>query len=131
MVDIYSGPERRRSPRVRAEFVVIYKVDKPIEIRVRIGNKDVNALMLDLSGVGMAILTNCDIPVSTLLLIRFTLINHYAEKSNRIRSMEIVGEVRNNILLEANEHRLGIYFAKISEADRQAIEDFIKMALNR
>ena len=51
----YKGTERRRATRVRAEFIVIYRVDNPMEVRMWIGNRDVNAKMLDLSEIGMAI----------------------------------------------------------------------------
>ena len=56
MGDTYKGPERRRATRVRAEFIVIYRVDRPMEVRMWIGNREVNAMMLDLSEIGMGIL---------------------------------------------------------------------------
>ena len=131
MGDAYKGPERRRATRVRAEFIVIYRVDRPVEVRMWIGNREVNAMMLDLSEIGMAILTNYDIPASAILLIKFTLINLYAEKNERVRSMEIIGEVRNSFSAEDNEHRLGIAFTKITQEDKYAITGFVKAAMNR
>ena len=79
----------------------------------------------------MAFLTNYDIPASTILLIKFTLINLYADKRERIRSMEITGEVRNNALAEGNEHRLGVSFTQITKEDKSAIDNFVKMAVNQ
>jgi len=131
MNNSYSGPERRRSPRVRVEFTLIYRVDRPMEVRMSVGNKEVNALMLDLSELGLAILTDYDLPLSTALSIKFTLMNLYAYGDEQIRVMEISGEVRNNTLTEKNEHRLGILFTQITQEEKTAIAKFVRMALNR
>ncbi|MFH1678895.1 MAG: PilZ domain-containing protein [Candidatus Omnitrophota bacterium] len=130
MVNSYKGFDRRESLRVKAEFIVIYKVNSPLEIYMWIGNREVHALMLDLSENGMAILTEHSLPVSTILLSKFTLINLCAEKSERIRSMEITGQVRNSVLSKGNEYRLGIFFTKITTENKCAIASFVKMAAN-
>ena len=127
----YKGPERRKTPRVRAEFIVIYRVDSPMEVRMWVGNREVNAIMLDLSGLGTAILTDYDIPTSAILSIKFTLINLYTNKEERVRLKEMTGEVRNNVTLEKKKYRLGIAFTKISKEDRNAIDGFVKMTMNR
>jgi c-di-GMP-binding flagellar brake protein YcgR len=126
MDSVYNGSDRRRHKRVKVNFIVIYGVRKPLKIIMFVGYSEFNALMLDLSEAGMAITTNYDIPISAILLIKFTLINTYADKDNRVRSMEITGEVRNNTLLEKNEHRLGICFTQITEEDKSAITNFVK-----
>lgn len=124
--DRYNGPERRKSKRLRVDFIVVYRVRRPIRLFMVIKNKEVSALMTDLSEGGMAILTDYDIPVSTTLLIKFTLINPPATENERVRMMEITGEVRYNTYLGNNEHRLGICFTHISKEDRTAIVNFIK-----
>ena len=129
MDSTYKGPERRRLPRVRAEFIVIYRVNRPLKVLMLIGTREVNALMLDLSEGGMAVVTDYDIPVSTILLIKFTLINLHVAKDEQVRVMEIIGEVRNNILSKKDEHRLGIYFTRIAEEDKSAIATFVKMTM--
>lgn len=131
MDTVYEGPDRRRSPRVSAEFIVIYKVNSPIEVYMWIGKKEINAKMLDLSQKGMAILTEYDLPVSAVLFAKFTLIDLYADKDQRVKTMEITGEVRYNSLSEKNEHRLGIVFTKIAEEDQDAIDNFVKTATNQ
>ena len=127
MGNTHKGPERRKSRRIKVRFIVTYKLVDPIEVRMWVGGREIYALMLDLSPIGMAILTKYDLPVLTQLSINFTLINPYAEKENRIKTMEIEGEVRNNILLEKDEHRLGISFTQITEKDRSAIANLVKM----
>ena len=131
MINIYKDTDKRRSKRLKVEFIVTYKIDKPVEVHMWISDKEVNALMLDLSESGMAIVTNYDIPASATLLIRFTLINLYANKDERVTSIKILGEVRYNILTEENEHRLGISFTRITQEDKSAIANFIKMAVDK
>ena len=127
----YNGQERRKTTRVKVDFFVFYKVDMPSEADVWVGNKVIKARMLDLSEIGMGILTNYDIPVSTILSIRFFLMNPFADKQEQSRSIEITGEVRYNKLLENNEHRLGISFTQIAQEDKSAIVEFKKTAMNR
>jgi c-di-GMP-binding flagellar brake protein YcgR len=127
MNSLYGGKERRKTKRIKVNFIVVYRVREPLELLMVVGRQEVDALMLDLSEDGMAVVTKYDIPQSTTLSIRFTLLNLSAERSNRVRSMEIVGEVRYNILAEKNEHRLGIYFTRISQEDKRAIRDFVNM----
>lgn len=131
MSNIYSGPERRKTKRVNAEFIVTYKVDSPIEVHMWIGHKEIHAVMINLSEIGMAILTNYDIPTSTLLSIKFTLINLAADIDERVRSMEMTGQVRYNALAKTREHRLGIYFTKIIRADQDTIATFSNLITNQ
>ena len=83
--------------------------------------------MLDLSDGGMAILTNIDIPVDTVLLIKFTLINRALKDDNRIIKVSMTGAVCYNHLLENEEHRLGIQFTNISDYDKKSIAEFVRL----
>ena len=131
MNNINKDSERRGSPRVKVEFILTYKIDKSTEAQIWIGDREANALMLDLSSNGVAILTDYDIPVFTTLLVKFTLINLYANTDERISTIEVTGEVRSNILSKDNEHRLGIIFTNIAEQERQAISKFVEMTMNK
>ena len=124
MENTYKGPERRKTPRVKIDFFVIYRVNRPTETNMWIGNREVDSRMIDLSEIGMAILTNYDIPASTVLAIKFNLMDLYSERGEKIRTIEIIGEVRYNKLLESNQHRLGISFTQIAEEDKRAILNF-------
>jgi len=124
----FAGSEKRRSKRLKAHFTLIYQVNKPPTVVMNIGyGREIEALMLDLSEGGMAIITNYDIPKDSVLLIKFTLINRALEGDNRIIKMDMTGVVCYNSLSENEEHRLGIHFTQISEKDRKAIMDFIKL----
>lgn len=125
----YSGSEKRKSRRLKAGFTLIYQVNKPPTVVMNVGyGREIEGLMLDLSEGGMAILTNYDIPKSTVLSIKFTLINRALKGDNRIIKINMGGIVCNNVLSENEEHRLGIQFSDISEKDRKAITDFIKLS---
>jgi c-di-GMP-binding flagellar brake protein YcgR len=77
--------------------------------------KDIEARMLDVSQGGMAMVTNYDIPVSTILSMRFTVLKVDKEIINFSGPLEVTGEVRSNVPAERDEHRLGIYFTKIKK----------------
>lgn len=126
----YGGQERRKHKRLKVDFTLIYNVGEPITLRLFIGwDLQIDALMIDLSEAGLAILSNYDIPIATVLNIKFTLINSSVEPEKRVRSMEITGKVCSNMQTESGEYRLGIIFQNIKEEDRIAIHDFIVMTL--
>ena len=125
MQDINGFNDRRRSPRVKAKFIVTYKVDSPAEVVMRMGGIEVNALMTDLSDTGMAVLTKHKIPDNTVVLIEFTLIDLNADGEDRLKSINVLGEVRHNVLLEHDEYQLGISFSQISEEDKMSLSSFV------
>ena len=127
MAEEYSGAERRTHKRMNVNFTVIYRVNKPLEVRMMVGDKEVNALMADLSEGGMCILTDYNIPTGTVLFIKFTLINLNAYGNERVKSMEITGEVRYNLPTPKHTHRLGIRFTEIDKKDQVAIIDFLNI----
>ncbi len=124
----YFGPERRSFSRLRLRLAVVYQVNKPLTLRMQIGDKEILATALDLSEGGVAISTNFDIPAQTNLLIKFTLfkvdpnghVNFYGP-------MEIIGEVRSNVLAEDQMRRLGICFTNIDDKDKKEIINFVKL----
>lgn len=102
-----------------------------MEARMLTRNKLSVGLMSDLSEGGTAILTEHNIPALTSLLIKFTLINVYADTENRVRTMETVGEVRYNIPAQEKTRRLGIQFTQVQEEDRSAIANLVGTTLER
>lgn len=123
-----SNKERRRTRRLKVDFTLTYQVNHPLVVRMSVGwNHNIYALMMDLSEDGMAISTDFNIPISTILSINFTLINLNANtEEERIKSMELVGEVRCNTPAGKGEHRLGIRFTKIAPIDKDAIAYFVR-----
>ena len=77
--------------------------------------EDIKARMLDISQAGMAMVTNYDIPVQTQLSLRFTLLKVDKEIVSFSGPVEVAGEVKSNVPLQKDEHRLGIYFTKVKK----------------
>ena len=118
------GPENRKSKRINASFTVSCKLDKMMETHLWIGDREVEALIMDLSDLGMAIVTRANIPVGTILSINFTLINFKASSDKRTRPMQVTGEIRSSAA-DGHEHRLGICFTHIGSEDKEAIREFV------
>ena len=117
MVNTYGGAERRASKRERMNCTVIYRSDEPLDARFSLRGRDMHAKMVDISQNGMAMVTDYDIPVCTVLSMRFTLLKVKEELIKFSGPMEITGEVRSNTALAQHEHRLGIYFTKMKKVN--------------
>ena len=126
----YSGLEKRQFKRARVSLTVVYRANEPISLRMLTSEKDIQATMVDLSEGGMAILANYSMPVSTVLLIRFTLFRVNKEDVSFYGPVSITGEVRYNTMIDKDLYRIGICFTKIEEKDRCEITDFVKMVSN-
>ncbi len=125
----YSGAERRRGKRVRVSLSVTYRINEPLAVRLLTANKEIKATMLDLSKSGMAIFTDYEIPLNTVLMIRFTLFKVEKDDVSFYGPVEIIGEVK-YCVKEVDECRLGIQFISISDKDKQEIDNFAAMAIN-
>lgn len=123
----YYGRERRQHRRLMVNLIVIYNVLRPLKTLMFLREKEIGALTMDLSEGGMALCTNYNIPVETTLLIKFTLINIEVDEPTTVKSMEISGEVRYNIL-DKDGYRLGICFTQISQEDQAAIAAFVNIS---
>jgi len=126
----YSGYDRRKYQRLDLNIVLLYRVNEPVTLRLQVGDKEVEATMLNLSEGGMGFITRYNIPLEAELFIRFTLTK--MDKEGKITfhgPMKIVGKVRSNTLLERGEYRLGICFTKIALQDKQEIVSFIKTTM--
>jgi len=127
----YTGRNRRRSERINVAFTLVYNVENPYSLRISLGSvDDIDALMIDLSDIGMAITTRYDLPLNTKLYIKFNVIDLHLAGDDRWRHMEITGEVVSNIVLpdtsQRKSHRIGINFINVSSEDKIAITDFVK-----
>ena len=129
MTDINSD-DKRGAKRVAVNFIVTFRPeDGSMVAHMRIGNKlRIIALMLNLSIKGMAIITEYDIPINTVLVIKFTLVSLDDKRGDQVKSMELVGQVRYNVVWKNMGHRLGISFSEISEYDKTAIIEFVDRA---
>jgi len=123
---IGSDKEKRRFKRLRANLSITYRIDKPINVRMMIGNREIRSTMVDLSEGGLSLLTDYDVPPLSDLFIKFTLFKVEDEDVSFYGPMEIIGEVIYNTPFGSNEYRLGIRFKTISKEDKTEIGNFIK-----
>jgi len=124
----YDGPNRRRFKRLKASFPVVYQLKEPLDTVVLFGNREINSIMLDLGEGGTAIMTSFNIPVLTVVFVKFTMINPHALGDNRVTKIEVSGGVRYNIALERGEHRIGICFNNLMKEDKIAIANYVQIA---
>ena len=117
---------KRISDRLRVNLSIVYRINKPITLRMMIGNKEIRTTMFDLSGGGLSILANRNIPAGALLLMKFTLFKVETDDVSFYGPMEILGEVRYSKHLAGSEYRLGIAFKRIAEQDKTEIDNFVK-----
>ncbi len=125
------GRNRRRSERIDVAFTLVYSVENPYFLRISLGLvDDIDALMQNLSDLGMAIITEQDLPLGTKLYIKFNIIDLRLTGDKRWGHMEIIGEVTSNVILPGVSHRIshriGICFNNISSEDKIAISGFVK-----
>ncbi len=125
----YDGAEKRKFKRMKVEFSVTYLVQQPLEVVMRVGDKKVQAAMLDLSEEGMAIKAEHDIPQGTQLQIGFVLLYAFTPYENIMQDMQIEGAIVNRVALSDGMFRLGVHFTKIKPEDRKAVIDFVAHCL--
>jgi c-di-GMP-binding flagellar brake protein YcgR len=122
-----AGYSRRRGERLKVDFTTSFGIMEPYEVRRQVGSKEFSAKVLDISERGMAILTSFNLPVRTVLSVKFVLTNPGApNEQNRVKRVSVVGEVRNNSVCGIKERRVGILFTRISEIDRRSIVNLMK-----
>ena len=127
MANKYSGEERRKFPRANVSFIVVYRVNEPVHVRMMIGNKEAHAIMSNLCEDGMSIMTNYNIPSSAVVSSKFILLNDQALKEDqRVKTIEVTGEVRYSRFMKERAYLLGIHFTNISDTDRSFIAEFIR-----
>ena len=126
-----TGQNRRGSERLDVAFTLVYSVEKPFSLRISLGlNEQIDALMVNLSDSGMAIITKHDIPLGIGLSMRFNIIDLRLDGDARWKKMEITAEVVSNVILpdsgQVVSHRIGMRFINISSKDKIVIRDFVK-----
>lgn len=124
----YPGKEKRKAKRVKVGLIIFYKVNSPVEVRMMVGKADVDAIMLDLSESGMAILAGYNLPKDATITAKFVLVNENAASEEfKVRAIEIKGGVRYAAKVKEDAFRLGIQFTDMTGADLAFVREFVKM----
>jgi c-di-GMP-binding flagellar brake protein YcgR len=123
----FSGAERRKFKRTPVDFTVFYNVNSPIEVRIKVGDREIVALAADISEGGMAITTDCEILALAVITVKFVMLNDKAPLAeSRRRSISVRAEVRYNMMIEGKrEYRMGVRFVDLSDDDRRFIHKFV------
>ena len=122
----YSGVEKRKYKRVKVGVTVIYRKNEVPNVRIRDDKGENDALMVDISQGGMAIITEVNVLVGIELWIRFTLSEMEGRSMGFYGNMELLGEVRSNTPLGKDSYRLGIAFSNVGDKNRVNIVNFVK-----
>lgn len=124
-----SSEEKRKFKRINVNFIVTYKVNSPLTVRIKYGDQEIDAVALDVSEEGIGVLTNCELPASTLITIKFVMFNDAAiSVEQRRRALKVNGEVRYCVFLtKEKSYRVGVRFIDITSDDRRFINNFVKM----
>jgi c-di-GMP-binding flagellar brake protein YcgR len=121
----YTGVDRRKFKRVPVSFLVFYKVNYPLEIRIRLGDKEINALAADICEDGMAAITNYEISFLANVTVRFIMSNDKSYISqDQYKSITARGELRYNVEGKRG-YRMGIKFIELDADDRRFISNFV------
>lgn len=127
MEDSDNNQNRRKFERLDTAFTLTYRIEKPFALGVQLGSTgDIDALMLNLSDTGMAIVTRHDLPAGAQLLLKLNIIDLRLKGDERYKRMEIGGETVSNVSLPDSGHKIGIRFNRISDADKLVISNFVK-----
>jgi len=124
------GSNRRKSERKDVGYTFTYSVDGSYDLRMNLGavEDDIGALMLNLSDLGVAIVTNHDFPIGTKLILKFNLMNLNLTGEARFRHIKANGEVTYSNIFSGLNYRIGVCFNEISEKDKEAIREFVKLS---
>jgi c-di-GMP-binding flagellar brake protein YcgR len=112
VVDV--GVERRRSPRVRADFGVEYKVKDTDSSLIK-------AVSVDIAEGGIMMKTSEKLDIGSLLELKLTLPSPYGN----IDTLARVVHVLENSWDEPPPYRCGLEFHELKEEDRERIRKFV------
>ena len=128
MFNRYWGKDRRRFQRLLLNLTIWYKVRTPEDLRLKFGEKDMEATTLDLSTIGLAFLSKQRIPVWSTLLLKFIFFGEKEGSVNIVKPVEVEAEVKTCLPYE-NEFRLGVYFKGLDEERRVELSRFVGATL--
>jgi len=123
----YYNVERRNSERLKADFSFFYRINKPWYVFLLISGEEVEAMALDLSLGGIAISTNYNIHVATVLSMKIMIYKQDKENNFKFyKTINAQGKVCSNILEDTNRYRIGINFTEIDAEEKEELLEFAK-----
>jgi hypothetical protein len=117
--------EKRKFKRIPVNFDLLYKVQLPTAVSLKMGNIERPAIAQDISEGGLGLLTNFDIPPEALLKVKFSIADRNASGRKKTQNFELDVQVC-YCLRAKNAYRLGVSFLNIVLSDRLFISNYIK-----
>ena len=106
------------------DVVLFFRVDKPPEVRLKIGRETRTGHAVDISEVGVSFLVDAEIPKGTEIEISFSLMIQKG-KSERIAARGVV--VYSFPRLPKKTYRIGVLFTDIDDNDRKLIIEYVRI----
>jgi c-di-GMP-binding flagellar brake protein YcgR len=124
--------EKRHFQRIDVSFWVEYTLNNELAVQMNVGSMAMEAQALDLSEGGIAILTGLEIPVLSIVNLRFDIPLSIVDPDEGPGGpIKVEGEVRYNFFVkDKNAYRIGISFINLSNEGRRAIADFVRVHLS-
>jgi len=116
--------DKRQFPRVALDVVLFFRVDRPPEVKLKIGSVTRTGHAVDISEVGISFLVDAEIPKATEIEISFGLMSQKG-KSDRITAKGAV--VYCFPRSPKKTYRVGVLFTDITGFDKKRIEEYIKI----
>jgi c-di-GMP-binding flagellar brake protein YcgR len=94
-------------------------------VRIKTDNQEHQAAIIDISEEGMAVLTGVNIPIETVLRVRFNLADNKKEGVDFYGAEDVKGKVLYANSISEEHFRIGIQFYDLSRNDRIQIRNFV------
>lgn len=123
--------ESRRAPRVKVFIKVDVQIDESMKGHFDISKKNIEAHMLDVSILGVGILSKYFIPKGAVLDFTFGLPLKSENQEQKEQPFAVKGRVRSAIPWGKGFTRLGVEFFEIDDVHREILGRFLEQNLNK
>ncbi len=123
------GRDRRRFRRTKDAATIFYHIKSPANVFMQYGGAEFNAIATDISQDGIGLLSSHELPLHTVLAIRFVLLDTQSTDYNeRMKSIEVEGEVKYIVFaVKEKSFRVGAQFMNLTKEHKDFISLFVKM----
>lgn len=119
--------DHRKHQRVPATFIVTYKLKSTIDVALKLMDKEMPAVAVDISEGGMGLDVAQNIPVGAFVRLKFMMLNDLATlEPERQRQFLLDAECRFSEPTPVKSYRVGVKFNHISKEDKKFITEFIR-----
>lgn len=120
--------EKRKHKRVRASFIVTYKLRATIPVRLRTAEQNFTAVAVDISLGGLGAIVTEAVPIGQPVQISFALLNDQPTAGREMRHwFELTGKPLHCTLRPRAGYHVGIQFDEIPQEDMEFIADYIEV----